>query len=154
MNPDCRFTNIEPLAQELRFNPNSPDLIKCVEMLTDLGRFSQEKVTKIHELIDKTKRKRTGVCLGIGNEERLMILKAMQLKQGHWYNCPNGHVYCITECGGAMEEAECNECHAKIGGLRHTLREDNRVATGMDGSVHAAWSNHYNDMNNWHFEDD
>ncbi|XP_022647651.1 NFX1-type zinc finger-containing protein 1-like isoform X2 [Varroa destructor] len=149
-----RFTNIEPLAQELRFNPNSPDLIKCVEMLTDLGRFSQEKVTKIHELIDKTKRKRTGVCLGIGNEERLMILKAMQLKQGHWYNCPNGHVYCITECGGAMEEAECNECHAKIGGLRHTLREDNRVATGMDGSVHAAWSNHYNDMNNWHFEDD
>jgi hypothetical protein len=49
--------------------------------------------------------------------------------QGHWYQCPNGHVYLITECGGAMHEARCNECGAVIGGSSHTLRTDNAQAS-------------------------
>ena len=28
--------------------------------------------------------------LGISNEERVMIVKAIGLSQGHWYKCPNG----------------------------------------------------------------
>lgn len=55
-----------------------------------------------------------------------------------------GHIYAIGECGGAMEEAECPECSEKIGGERHRLREDNAVASEMDGATHAAWSEQAN----------
>ena len=30
-----------------------------------------------------------------------MIIKAIGLNSGHWYECPNGHPYVIGECGGA-----------------------------------------------------
>ena len=38
-----------------------------------------------------------------------------------------------------MEEANCPECGARIGGQRHTLRADNQLASEMDGAQHAAW---------------
>jgi hypothetical protein len=56
---------------------------------------------------------RTG--LGISDAERRQIIDAMGMQQGHWYKCPNGHIYVITDCGGAMEESKCNECGALIG---------------------------------------
>lgn len=77
-------------------------------------------------------------------EERKMIVAALGLKQGHWYTCPNGHPYCITECGGAMQVGTCNECGAKIGGTQHRLLDTNRVATFMDGSTHSAWPGNNN----------
>ncbi|KAK2142651.1 hypothetical protein LSH36_929g00077, partial [Paralvinella palmiformis] len=89
---------------------------------------------------------RTG--LGITEEERIDILQAINLTKGHWYHCPNGHVYCIGECGGAMEEAKCPECNATIGGKNHALHQGNAVATEMDGARHAAWSEHAN-LNNY-----
>lgn len=82
--------------------------------------------------------------LGISNEEKLCILQAMGLRQGHWYKCPNGHIYCITECGGATQESTCSECGSRIGGASHRLRSDNAVATEMDGARHPAWSEHNN----------
>lgn len=63
----------------------------------------------------------------------------MGMRQGHWYKCPNGHVYVITECGGAMVESKCNECGAPIGGGSHRLRRDNQLATEMDGASGPAW---------------
>ena len=45
-----------------------------------------------------------------------MLRKAMGIGKGHFFKCPNGHLFVIGECGGAMEEAKCNECGAKIGG--------------------------------------
>jgi transcription initiation factor IIE alpha subunit len=77
--------------------------------------------------------------LNIMETERKQIVKAMDLKQGHWYKCPNGHIYAITECGGAMQEGKCNECGEKIGGSRHTLLPSNSLATEMDGATHSAW---------------
>jgi hypothetical protein len=56
---------------------------------------------------------RTG--LGISDAERREIIGALGMQQGHWYKCPNGHIYVITECGGAMVESKCNECGAAIG---------------------------------------
>ena len=29
--------------------------------------------------------------------ERITIVSALNMKQGHWYVCPNGHPYVITE---------------------------------------------------------
>lgn len=68
-----------------------------------------------------------------------MVLKAMAFKIGHWYKCPNGHVYAIGDCGGAMEESKCPECGAAIGGESHRLIGDNAVATEMDGATAPAW---------------
>jgi len=45
-----------------------------------------------------------------------MIIEAIDLKSGHWFECPNGHPYVIGECGGAMEKSLCPECKAEIGG--------------------------------------
>ena len=57
-----------------------------------------------------------------------------------------GHIYCITEGGGAMEEGRCPECDSTIGGRNHRLRDDNQLAGDMDGARYAAFS----DMANIH----
>ena len=45
-----------------------------------------------------------------------------------------------------MEEARCPECGSAIGGQNHRLRDDNRLASDMDGARFAAFS----DMANIH----
>ncbi len=45
-----------------------------------------------------------------------MIIQAIGLSSGHWYECPNGHPYVIGECGGAMEVGRCSVCNVQIGG--------------------------------------
>ena len=80
--------------------------------------------------------KATGI---ITKEERSQIVRALGMSPGHWYKCPNGHYYVITECGGAVQVGRCNECNAQIGGTRHRLLYTNRHAGEMDGSRHAAW---------------
>ncbi|XP_052785303.1 NFX1-type zinc finger-containing protein 1-like [Mya arenaria] len=89
--------------------------------------------------------------LGISEEERIMIVNAMELQKGHWFKCPNGHVYAIDQCGGATMESRCPDCESWIGGANHRLRADNVLATEMDGAVHAAWSEQAN-MANYGFE--
>lgn len=49
----------------------------------------------------------------------------MGFTKGHWYKCPNGHLYTIGECGGAMQKAKCPECRADIGGQNHQLTQGN-----------------------------
>ena len=77
---------------------------------------------------------------GISQEEKQMIIQAMYAKPGSWYKCPQGHVYNIGECGGAMEESRCPECNSTIGGRSHRLHTSNVHAGDFDGSQHAAWS--------------
>ncbi|KAI9188976.1 hypothetical protein H9P43_000398 [Blastocladiella emersonii ATCC 22665] len=47
---------------------------------------------------------------------------------GHWYRCPNGHLYSIGDCGMAMTQSRCPECGATIGGGSHTLLSSNQHA--------------------------
>lgn len=117
-------TEIQQLRDILEDNLPFSEGLECTvkQMFTDLD----------------TKLPRSG--LGITDEERVMVLKAVGLSKGHWYKCPNGHVYAIGECGGAMEKAKCPECDAAIGGTNHNLIQDNAVATEMDGAKHGAWS--------------
>ena len=77
---------------------------------------------------------------GLTKAERVDIVKAIGLTKGHWFKCPNGHFYCIGECGGATEIAKCPECGAKIGGTNHQLLQGNQLAPEMDGATYAAWS--------------
>jgi hypothetical protein len=97
--------------------------------------------------------KKLNTGLGISETEREQIVKAMGFKQGHWFKCPNGHIYLIADCGGAMHEAKCNECGEKIGGGNHSLRSDNSLASEMDGARFAAWSEHANNMANFQILD-
>jgi hypothetical protein len=59
--------------------------------------------------------------------------------KGAWYKCPNGHLYTIGDCGGAMERANCPECGAVIGGEGHRAADGNRHSGEPDGSAGPAW---------------
>ncbi|KAG8902316.1 hypothetical protein FRC00_012829 [Tulasnella sp. 408] len=58
--------------------------------------------------------------------------------RGHFYQCPNGHVYVITECGGAMVQSRCPECGCTIGGRRHTLNNTNTRAMDFENLAREA----------------
>ena len=107
-------------------------LTKNIEVLKEEEK--REIKTALETLGDKL---RAG--LGISDGERREIVSAMGMLKGHWFKCPNGHIYAIGECGGAMEVSRCNECHALIGGTRHRLLDGNALAGEMDGANQPSW---------------
>ncbi|TNN78713.1 NFX1-type zinc finger-containing protein 1 [Liparis tanakae] len=113
---------------------------KITEVLEKNGQFTEHAQDLVREAIKELDTKFPPSGLGIDEEEKKMIVSALQLQPGHWYKCPNGHVYIITECGGATESRRCTDCEATIGGANHALAGGNRVASEMDGALHAAWS--------------
>ena len=65
------------------------------------------------------------------------LIQAIGLSKGNWNKCPNGHLYVIGECGGAMEVSKCPDCNAVIGGHDHQLAGGNAHANELGGN--AAW---------------
>ncbi|KAM8916847.1 NFX1-type zinc finger-containing protein 1 isoform 1-T2 [Spinachia spinachia] len=109
-------------------------------VLEKQGQFTELDEERVREAMEELGEKLPPTGLGVDEEERKMIVSAMKMQPGHWYKCPNGHVYTITECGGAMESRRCPDCKATIGGANHSLASGNQVASEMDGAQHAAWS--------------
>ena len=71
-------------------------------LLRDIWKpFTKARELEWKELNEKLKKASSG--LGVSVAERQEIMKALNLGKGHWYTCPNGHVYAIGECGGAMQ---------------------------------------------------
>lgn len=108
--------------------------------------FHTDRNDEVQQLFELVKEKVAGISI-VTNEERRMIHIAMSKDfhqgsraQGHWCKCPNGHIYCITECGGPMVKSSCPECKVEIGGSSHRHVEGTSVATEMDGAIHLAWS--------------
>uniref|UniRef100_A0A3P8YD04 RZ-type domain-containing protein n=1 Tax=Esox lucius TaxID=8010 RepID=A0A3P8YD04_ESOLU len=116
-------------------------------ILNRMAPFSQLDESLVKQALKDLDQKLPKTGLGITDEERQMIVSAMMLPKGHWYKCPNNHVYAIGECGGAMESRSCPECKATIGGANHALVSGNTVASEMDGAQHAAWSEANNVLN-------
>ncbi|CAL8088270.1 unnamed protein product [Orchesella dallaii] len=115
-----------------------PTYLRAKQLVTSTLPFTPQRKQEFKEMLkDLDDLLRSG--LGISDRERKDILQAMGMGQGHWFKCPNGHVYLITECGGAMQESVCNECGARIGGGSHRLRDDNQLASEMDGAHRSAW---------------
>ncbi|KAL2090898.1 hypothetical protein ACEWY4_013161 [Coilia grayii] len=110
------------------------------EVLEGTRPFSEEDERSVKEALADLDAKLPRSGLGITDQERVMIVKAMALPKGHWYKCPNGHVYAIGDCGGATMSRQCPECNETIGGAQHRLTDGNTVASEMDGAQHAAWS--------------
>ena len=143
--------------------------VNCASLNFTLDEADEEIITKIEEVLrnkeiieednlEKFKeemadiRSRNPQLSPVTKEEKIQIVRAIGLKQGHWFKCRNGHFYAIGECGGAMEESKCPECGAVIGGQHHRLADDNELAPEMDGAAHAAWSDQAN-MQNYQLDD-
>ncbi|KAG5870922.1 hypothetical protein JTB14_004143 [Gonioctena quinquepunctata] len=111
--------------------------------------FSLKRYSEALDKEVESQLKKLNCGMQISESERVEIVKAMGLSKGHWFKCPNGHPYVITECGGAMQEFRCPDCGEKIGGTQHTLLATNQLAGEMDGAQNAAWSDVANEMGNW-----
>jgi len=107
------------------------------ELMTGLEPFTVQRENELKVSFKRLSELQGG--LGISDRERQEIVTAMALGQGHWYKCPNGHIYAIGDCGGANQESTCNECGARIGGGSHRLVDGNDHTGEMDGSTRAAW---------------
>ncbi|MXQ86631.1 hypothetical protein E5288_WYG012925 [Bos mutus] len=112
-------------------------------------KFTQKDAELVQRKMEALKAALPCSGLGISEEERVQIVKAMGYRRGHWFKCPNGHIYVIGDCGGAMQRAKCPECQEVIGGENHTLERSNRLASEMDGAQHPAWSDTANNMMNY-----
>uniref|UniRef100_A0A3B4AX81 RZ-type domain-containing protein n=1 Tax=Periophthalmus magnuspinnatus TaxID=409849 RepID=A0A3B4AX81_9GOBI len=108
------------------------------KVLEKCGPFTEDDEARAKPIIEELKRKTPYTGLGISDEERKMIVSAMQMP-GHWFKCPNGHVYLISDCGGAMESRKCPDCNAVIGGASHRVASGNQLASEMDGAQTPAW---------------
>ncbi|XP_023281831.1 NFX1-type zinc finger-containing protein 1 [Seriola lalandi dorsalis] len=124
-----------------------PEVQTIREVLENSGQFTELDEEKVKETMKQLNKKLPLTGLGISEEERKMIISAIKMPPGHWYKCPNGHVYLITECGGAMQRRQCPDCNATIGGSQHRLESGNQVASEMDGAQHPAWSEANNILN-------
>lgn len=140
----ARCTQAEKRGQSDKIK-SEVQTIKMV--LKKSGQFTEQDECRVTEAMKELDVKLPPTGLGITDEERKMIVSAMKMPPGHWYKCPNGHVYLITECGGAMENRRCPDCDAIIGGASHRLERGNQVASEMDGSQHPAWSETNNLLN-------
>uniref|UniRef100_A0A8C2WIA0 Zinc finger NFX1-type containing 1 n=1 Tax=Cyclopterus lumpus TaxID=8103 RepID=A0A8C2WIA0_CYCLU len=122
------------------------------EVLEKHGQFTEQAQHLVREAMKELDQKLPATGLGINEEEKKMIVSALHMQPGHWFKCPNGHVYIITECGGATVSRLCTDCEATIGGANHTLAGGNQVASEMDGAQHPAWSE-TNNLQNFNLPD-
>ncbi|XP_063816587.1 NFX1-type zinc finger-containing protein 1 isoform X2 [Pseudophryne corroboree] len=131
----------------------TPEIHKEIGIIRDVlegnKKFSEDSEIFVKRKLKELKSSLPHSGLGITEKERVLIVQAMGLQKGHWFKCPNNHIYCITECGGAMERSKCPECRAVIGGENHNLETSNRLAPEMDGAQHAAWSEVANNLLNF-----
>jgi len=109
-----------------------------IETLICWTPYNLEREKYIMEEIKKLAQIKKQKFSEVTDEERAMIHKAMSIsfcsgrRQGHWFKCPNGHTYCITECGGAVTQSTCPECKEVIGGTGYRLANSSTVDTSMD----------------------
>ena len=138
------FINSELLSEEDKLN------LELIHTNID-HKLDKQKIDLIDSLFENLKKNKSS--LKISFYERIEILKAMNLTKGHWFKCKQGHIYCITECGGAMEKGKCSECGNAIGGMNHKLDESNQLAKEFDGADHASFSDKASENQNIDYED-
>lgn len=78
------------------------------ELLHPTAVFSNEREKKFSTLM-KEAEKYIG-SIEICSSERLEVLKAIGLKEGHWHKCVNGHIYNVSVSGEATPSTQCPVC--------------------------------------------
>ncbi|CRG91157.1 Helicase required for RNAi-mediated heterochromatin assembly 1 [Talaromyces islandicus] len=101
----------------------------CTEYPGTLG-FLTDEIEKTRQLLDGA-----SLYSFVTTEETREVYKAMAEQfsgTGHWYYCENNHPFTIGECGMPMEQAQCPQCGAPVGGQDHELVEGVCRAQDMD----------------------
>lgn len=142
LNARCHMADKRGQSDKIQFEVQT-----IREVLENSGQFTEQDQHRVKEAMKELDNKLPPTSLGISEEERKMIVSAMKMRPGHWHKCPNGHVYVIADCGGAMVSRRCPDCESTIGGENHTLASGNQVASEMDGAQHPAWSEANNLLN-------
>lgn len=125
------------------------EVLSVRQILEKTCKFTEEDELLVKKMMEALKASLPCSGLGISEEERMQIVKAIGFPQGHWFKCPNGHIYLISECGGATQRSTCPDCKEVIGGINHTLESSNQLASEMDGAQHPAWSDTANNLMNF-----
>ena len=95
-----RVIFIETLILSLKqtLNNNEKEGIDMMRgLISKSGPFTNEDRQKFDDLVKQYEYLNNLPGLGITENERKAIVSAFNMKQGHWYVCPNGHPYVITE---------------------------------------------------------
>jgi hypothetical protein len=96
-----RLIYIETLIISLKqqsLKPNEQEGIDSMQYLTKkTGSFTNEDQRKFDNLVKKFEHLNHIPGLGITERERVAIVSALNMAKGHWYVCPKGHPYVITE---------------------------------------------------------
>ncbi len=103
----CELERINCLCNYFRVktkvNKSSFSLQELAIISSHLNQLDQRLVSRIEPFKEEIKNKvqfefsalAKLVSFELSKEEKLMIVKAIGLKQGHWFKCPKGHIYCI-----------------------------------------------------------
>lgn len=75
---------------ELLTNEKKQRFVVMLRQLSCGSPLDQGKEKDAREILNDTKKCMTG--LGITEQEKIQIVQAMALGQGHWFKCPNGNV--------------------------------------------------------------
>ncbi|XP_024542459.1 NFX1-type zinc finger-containing protein 1 [Selaginella moellendorffii] len=105
-------------------------LIQWGSALTSLSEFS-DAATLCEIVLRHDKNNASAESLKEMVRKRLthQVMEAMQTAEsnlrGKWYQCPEGHVYAVGDCGRPYAESRCPDCGSTIGGL-HDLAAGNK----------------------------
>jgi len=89
------------------------------EVLDSEKKIDKKRRERYRTRIERIRLQQKGVHQGAAREEKDLIVKGRGMTQGHWFKCPNGHIFCITECGETIRETKCRKC------LRKTVDDRN-----------------------------
>uniref|UniRef100_A0AC35FDZ6 RZ-type domain-containing protein n=1 Tax=Panagrolaimus sp. PS1159 TaxID=55785 RepID=A0AC35FDZ6_9BILA len=110
-------------------NQDVADLINQIfEKLNGSKDFDENLEKELSEKLTTLSKLHPVSNFDVSEKERIEIVKALGSHVTRWYKCPNGHIYGIGNCGGAVVTSQCPECKATIGGELHRLRNDNQDA--------------------------
>jgi hypothetical protein len=97
-----RLIYIEAIVSSLKstrvLKADEKESIDSMQYLTKkTGPFTNEDLQKFDSLVKKLEHLNNLPGLGITERERVAIVSALNMARGHWYVCPKGHPYVITE---------------------------------------------------------
>ena len=107
--------------------------------------------------IDLNELEKTNFNIEIQNEIIINLYKPKEILKEingtSWYQCDNGHVYAIGDCGNPCENEKCPECNELIEGNEHKLNKRN-VYLGNNNDDDSSDDDNFNDEFNESSDDD
>lgn len=95
---EALMQSLEPQQKNRKLKQDEQDNLDTMQYLVKkMDPFTQTDMQKFDSLAKKVEHLNNLPGLGITDRERVAIVAALNLARGHWYVCPKGHPYVITE---------------------------------------------------------